>query len=162
MSQYECGTSRGYASASPEAGNRCAASRIPFGLPKCRSLPKGFHKIDLAPLDLCIWPKDYLVSLFGTADGVPTFLLRPRKIDPQDTNPQVEAFVSLDSANSTRKVVLHYARGEIELLLTPSTVGEYRLPGSADVTINMPGQVLAAHASLTDYAITRQTVAARP
>jgi len=118
---------------------------------------KGLHQIDLAPLDPCIWPRSYVVTLSGTAGGMTTFSLHPREIDPQDTNPMVQALVTLDSADSTRKVVLQYTHGEIELLLMPAAVGEYRLPANADVNINMPGQALSAHASLTNYEITQQT-----
>jgi hypothetical protein len=47
---------------------------------------------------------------------------------PNDTNPMVEALVTLDQADSTREVILHYFKGSIELRLTPTAIGEYRLP----------------------------------
>ncbi len=119
---------------------------------------KGFHKIDLSPLDPCMWPRSYDVSLAGTQGGMTTFLLRPRQVDPQDKNPLVKALVTLGPAYSTRKVVLYYAHGNIQLALTPAAVGEYRLPTSADVDIDMPGQALSAHADLTNYVITGQPV----
>jgi hypothetical protein len=119
---------------------------------------KGFHQIDLSPLDPCMWPSSYVARLDGTRGGMTTFLLRPRRVDPQDKNPMVEALVTLDAEDSTREVTLYYARGSITLTLRPAAVGEYRLPSTADVTINMPGQALSAHADLSDYVITRQTV----
>jgi hypothetical protein len=118
---------------------------------------RGFHQIDLSPLDPCMWPNSYVASLDGTRGGMTTFLLRPKRVDPQDKNPMVEALVTLDAEDSTREVTLHYARGSITLALTPAAVGEYRLPSNADVTIDMPGQSLSAHADLSDYVITRQT-----
>lgn len=119
---------------------------------------KGFHKVDLSPVDPCMWPSSYVVRLAEKSDGMTTFLLRPRQVDPKDKNPMVEAFVTLDQAYSTRKVVMYYTHGNIQLALTPAAVGEYRLPTSADVSIDMPGQTLSAHADLTHYVITRQAV----
>lgn len=119
---------------------------------------KGFHKIDLSPLDPCMWPRLYDVSVAGTQGGMTTFLLRPRHVDPQDKNPLVKALVTLGPAYSTRKVALYYAHGDIQLALTPAAVGEYRLPATADVDIDMPGQALSAHADLTNYVVTGQTV----
>ena len=117
---------------------------------------KGLHQIDLSSMDPCMWPKSYAVSLSEKSGGMTTFLLRPLKTNPRDPNPMVDALVTLDSADSTREVIVHYSRGSIALQLTPTAIGEYRLPASADVSINMPGQALSAHAELTNYAITRQ------
>lgn len=123
---------------------------------------RGFHQIDLSPLDPCMWPKQYTVSLVKARDGMSTFLLRPRRTDPRDKNPLVEAFATLDSASSTRVLNLHYTQGTIRLVVTPAQIERYRLPVSANVSINMPGESLSAHATLTKYNITRQTARLRP
>jgi hypothetical protein len=73
----------------------------------------------------------------------------------------VRALVTLDSNYSTRDVALHYKNGEIQLILSPSGAERYRLPSSAEVTIDMPGEALNAHAVFTDYKILRATLAGR-
>lgn len=114
---------------------------------------KGFKQVDLSPLDPCIWPHLYTVSSLGERDGTTAFLLRPLKLDPQEKNPLIEALVTLDSDYATRDVILHYANGSITLTLTPASILGYRLPADADVSIDMPGRSLSAHADFTNYAI---------
>ncbi len=130
-------------------------TRVPF-------FAKGFNQIDLSELDPCIWPRLYSVRALGTRDGMMTFSLRPRNANPQDENRLVEAVVTLDSAYSTREVALHYTNGSITLALTPASILGYRLPASADASIDMPGRSLSARASFTNYAVVpRASEAAR-
>ncbi|HYL27215.1 MAG TPA: hypothetical protein VEW74_05220 [Candidatus Nitrosotalea sp.] len=119
--------------------------RMPFGA--------AAHQVDLSPLDPCMWPKSYVAVPLASRDGMATFDLHPRTVDPQDKNPLVDALVSLDAGDSTRRVLLSYAHGSIALALTPQSIGAYRLPSSADVDINMPGESLSGHADLTNYSI---------
>lgn len=114
---------------------------------------RGFNKVDLSALDPCIWPRFYTIRALDSSNGLSAFSLRPRKIDPQDENPLVEAVVMLDSAFSTREVVLHYANGSITLDLTPAFVQGYRLPVSGEASIDLPGRSLRAHADFTNYTI---------
>ncbi len=118
---------------------------------------KGFSQVDLSPLDPCIWPRLYAVTALGTRDGMSTFSLRPQKVDPRDKNSLIEAMVMLDSADSTREVILHYSNGSIVLTFTPASINGYRLPSRADVSIDMPGRSLSAHAEFTNYALVAGT-----
>ncbi len=118
---------------------------------------KGFNQVDLSPLDPCIWPRLYAVTVLGTRNGMSTFSLRPQKVDPRDKNPLIEAIVTLDSTDSTREVLLHYSNGSIVMTLTPASIDGYRLPCSADVSIDMPGRSLSAHADFTNYALVAGT-----
>ena len=118
---------------------------------------KGFNEVDLSPLDPCIWPRFYAVTSLGTRDGLTTFSLRPRRADPQDKNRLVEALVTLDSSYATRNVVLHYENGSITIALTPGSILGYRLPADGEVSIDMPGRSLSAHADFTNYSIVSKT-----
>lgn len=121
-------------------------TRVPF-------FARGFSQIDLSPLDPCMWPHLYTVRALGAGDGTIAFSLRPKKVDPNDQNPLVEAVVTLDSAYDTREVVLHYENGSITLALTPASILGYRLPASGEADIDMPGRSLTARADFTNYAI---------
>ena len=127
---------------------------------------RGFDHVDLSPLDPCMWPRSYVVSFLGKRGDMRVFSLRPRRTDPNDANPLVEGIVTLDPAYSTHDVLLKYAHGDIQLALTSAAVNGFRLPAAADVSINMPGQALLGHASLTNYALDprplRRSVAATP
>jgi hypothetical protein len=122
--------------------------RMPF-------FAQGFSQLDLSPLDPSMWSKRFLVRVDNERDGMTTFALRARKLDPTDTNQLVEALVTLDSNYSTRGVDLHYAKGEIQMSLTPSDTEGYRLPATSEVSVNLPGRTLSAHAEFTDYTILR-------
>jgi hypothetical protein len=115
---------------------------------------KAFGNIDLSALDPSMWSHYYTIQFAGSQAGSSTFILRPRQVDAQQTDPLREAVVSLDSAYATRSVVMHYADGEIQLVVTPAPVQGYSLPVASDVTIDMPGHDLAAEAAFSDYSIT--------
>jgi len=128
-------------------------TRVPF-------FAKDFTKVDLSALDPTMWEKQFFVQLVQEKDGMTTFELRPRKIDPTEQNPLVVAQVILDANHSTRDVVMQYASGEIHMSLNPTETQGFRLPESIDVDIKMPGRNLSAHADFTDYTI-REIVAYR-
>jgi hypothetical protein len=129
-------------------------SKMPF-------FAKGINKIDLSALDPSMWQKDYFVSVAARDAGTTTFALRPRKTDPNDKDPLVQAYVTLDANNATRDVVMHYTDGgDIHLSLTPGEAHGYRLPASGDAEINTAGQALSAHADFTDYEIVRSGIGA--
>jgi hypothetical protein len=118
---------------------------------------RGMKQIDLSPLDPSIWPKQYTIAASDQRDGMTTFTLYPRKQDPQDPNPLVEALVTLDSHYSTREVDLRYRNGEIRMNLTLADIQGFRLPASGIVGVDMPGQTLSAQALFTDYTIVEKT-----
>ncbi len=117
---------------------------------------RGIRQIDLSPLDPSIWPKQYDIVATDAHDGMTTFTLRPRKQDPRDPNPLVEALVTLDSNYSTREVDLRYRSGEIRMDITLAEIQGFRLPASGVVGVDMPGQSLSARASFTDYTIVQK------
>jgi hypothetical protein len=118
---------------------------------------RGYKSVDLAPLDPSLWPGRYRVQLAKKSGGMMTFVLTPRRSDPSDQNQLTAAYVTLDSRYSTRKADLRYGKGSIEITDTLQRVGEYRLPASGDVSIDLPGNSLAAQAAFTDYTITRRS-----
>ena len=113
----------------------------------------GFKTIDLSPLDPSMWQKQYDVRVVERRSGSMTFGLRPKRTDPHDANPLVQALVSLDERYSTRAVTMQYLHGTIELNVRLEETGGYRLPVGGDVNIDMPGESLSAHASFTQYTI---------
>lgn len=117
---------------------------------------RGYQTVDLAPLDPSLWRKLYRVHLVEKNGGMMTFALTPRTVDPQQQNPLTVAYVTLDSGYSTRKADMRYKKGDIQLTDTLGRVQGYRLPSTGDVSIDMPGNDLDAHATFSDYAITRQ------
>jgi hypothetical protein len=125
-------------------------TRMPF-------FARGIQQIDLSPLDPSMWQKRFFVTVADRRDGMTTFALRVRRLDPQDPNPLEETFVTLDSQYSTREVVLRYRDGVIRLNITPSNTQRFRLPATGDAGIDMPGQSLSAHAAFTNYTIVQRT-----
>ncbi len=117
---------------------------------------RNLQSIDLSALDPTMWPQRFVVSVEGQKNGMTTFLVRSRKVNPADPNPLVAADVTLDADDATRNVDLHYRSGEIQMNLTPAQVQGYHLPISFDVNVRMPGQTLSAHAAFTDYTITHE------
>jgi hypothetical protein len=118
------------------------------------SFAEAFKNVDLSALDPSMWSHSYTIQFAGAKAGVSTFFLWPRRNDAQQADPLREAVVSLDSSYSTRSVLLHYTDGDIQLDVTPARVGEYRLPFTSDVSIDMPGHDLSARAEFSDYSIT--------
>ncbi len=121
-------------------------TRVPF-------FAQDFKKVDLSALDPTMWQKQFFVQLAGQKNGMTTFELRPRKVDPKEQNPLVSAQVMLDEKDSTRDVVLQYASGEIHMSLNPTQTQGFRLPESSDVDVKLPGRSLSAHVDFTDYTI---------
>lgn len=121
---------------------------------------RSIKAIDLSAVDPTMWPERFWVSVEGNKDGMTTYLLRSRKIDPSDPNPLVVADVSLDSNDAPRAVDLHYSSGEIQMNLKPEEMQGYHLPSSFDVNVRMPGQNLLAHADFSDYTITEEAASA--
>ncbi|MBV8148283.1 MAG: hypothetical protein JO092_04265 [Candidatus Eremiobacteraeota bacterium] len=121
------------------------------------SFAKGFENVDLSAFDPSMWSRYYTVQYTGSQGGASSFVLRPLRDDAQQANPLRQALVSLDSQYATRSVELQYASGDIDLEVTPARIGPYRLPITSDVTINLPGHDLSAHAEFSNYALTPQT-----
>lgn len=115
---------------------------------------RGINEVDLSTLDPRMWEKRYIVDLVDQKDSITTFSLRPRDQDQEQTNPLTNALVTLDANYATRTVVLQYANGgNITLNLTPENTYGYWLPAAAEAQIHMPGEVLTAHASFSNYVI---------
>lgn len=117
---------------------------------------RNVKSIDLSALDPTMWPHRFIVNVENQNDGMTTFLLRARKIDPTDPNPLVAADVTLDPNEATRNVDLHYKSGEIQMNLTPGDMQGYQLPMSFDVMVRLPGQTMNAHAAFSNYTITQE------
>jgi hypothetical protein len=115
---------------------------------------KGPDTIDLSALDPSMWPAKYVFSLVGMRGPMMTFVLRPKEDQGTAEDPLIDALVTLDANYATREVVLRYRDGAIKLALRPQAVQGYRLPVSADVTIDMPGRHLSAQATFSNYTIT--------
>lgn len=115
---------------------------------------RGMNEVDLSTLDPRMWEKRYILDLVDQKNSMTTFSLRPRDPDQEQTNPLTNALVTLDANYATRTVVLQYANGgNITLNLTPENTYGYWLPVAGEAQIDMPGEVLSAHASFSNYAI---------
>ena len=121
----------------------------------------NFSTVDLSPLDPNMWQKQYAVRVIDRRPESTTFGLRPKRTDPQDGNPLIQTLVTLDDRYSTRAVTMQYLHGTIQLNIRLAETSGYRLPAGGDVNIDMPGEVLTAHATFTEYAIQESTVASR-
>ena len=114
---------------------------------------RGMNEVDLSTLDPRMWRNRYIVDLVDQKNSLTTFSLRPRDQD-QQTNSLTNALVTLDANYATRTVVLQYANGgSITLNLTPENTYGYWLPAAGEAQIHMPGEVLTAHASFSNYVI---------
>lgn len=115
---------------------------------------RGMNEVDLSTLDPKIWENRYIVDLVDQKNSMTTFSLRPRDQDQEQTNSLTNALVTLDANYATRTVVLQYANGgNITLNLTPENTYGYWLPAAGDAQIDMPGEVLTAHVSFSNYVI---------
>ena len=111
-------------------------------------------EIDLSTLDPRMWEKQYFVRLAYQEDSLTTFSLRPRNQDREQKTGLMTALVTLDANYATRTVVLQYANGgNITLNLTPENTYGYWLPAAGEAQIDMPGEVLTAHVSFSNYVI---------
>jgi hypothetical protein len=146
------------------AGQNVRGERYMVRFTKTPFFAKGFNKIDLSALDPRMWKKQYDVSLVDQKNSMTTFSLRPLDEGQDQKNSLKDALVTLDANYATRTVVLEYDDGgNITFNLTPANTNGYWLPVTGEAQIDMPGEVLTAHASFTDYAIeTSQAIASSP
>ncbi|MGB6740589.1 MAG: hypothetical protein WBE59_09075 [Candidatus Cybelea sp.] len=122
---------------------------------------RGFHTIDLSALDPSMWKSRYNVTGVTRRGSMTMFSLLPRGTNRERQNQLRVAYVTLGATYATRSVVLYYRNGgSITLNLTPGSTSGYWLPASGVAQINMPGEALSAHATLTDYATVSQRAVA--
>lgn len=115
---------------------------------------RGFENVDLSALDPRMWRSKYIVRLISQTDTTTIFSLRPRGAGQVQKSQLTNALVTLDRRYATRSVALHYANGgTITLDLTPESTFGYWLPATGEAQIDMPGEVLSAHATMTGYVI---------
>jgi hypothetical protein len=122
---------------------------------------RGLHTIDLSALDPSMWQSRYTVRLVTRRGSMTMFSLLPRGTGKERQNQLRVAYVTLDANYATRSVALYYLNGgSITLDLSPGSTSGYWLPATVVAQIDMPGEVLSAHATLTDYAIVSQQAVA--